>query len=169
MMAQFWTAVRTNAVYELEFSLCSSGGSARWVTAEGLIERDRHGRPVRVHGITRDVTERKQAEQGLQESERKLRELLGALPAAIHTTDTAGRITFCNKAAIDLWGVKPRARQRQVFRSWSIVLSGWHLDASRCMSHQTLLDGTAERFRGERHSLNGPTEGGFPSSHILCP
>ena len=107
VMAQFWKAVSTNAAYQLEFRLCSSGGSARWVTAEGLIERDSHGRPVRVRGITRDVTERKQAEQGLQESERKLRELLGALPAAIHTTDTAGRITFCNKAAVDLWGVSP--------------------------------------------------------------
>jgi PAS domain S-box-containing protein len=107
VMAQFWKAVSTNAAYELEFRLCSSGGSARWVTAEGLIERDSIGRPVRVRGITRDVTSRKQAEQGLQESERKLRELLGALPAAIHTTDTAGRITFCNKAAVDLWGVSP--------------------------------------------------------------
>ncbi len=45
-------------------------------------------------------------------TERRLREerlhrLLGALPAAIHTTDTAGRITFCNKAAVDLWGINP--------------------------------------------------------------
>jgi PAS domain S-box-containing protein len=107
VMAEFWKAVSTNTAYGLEFRLCSSGGNARWVTAEGLIERDSHGRPVRVRGITRDVTARKQAEQGLQESERKLRELLGALPAAIHTTDTAGRITFCNKAAVDLWGVSP--------------------------------------------------------------
>ena len=106
-MAQFWTAVRTDAAYGLEFRLHSAGEGARWVTAEGSIERDSHGRAVRVRGITRDVTARKQAEQGLQESERKLRELLGALPAAIHTTDTAGRITFCNKAAVDLWGVSP--------------------------------------------------------------
>ena len=107
VMAQFWTAVSTNAAYEVEFRLHSTGGGARWVTAEGSIERDAHGRAVRMRGITRDVTGHKQAEQGLQESERKLRELLGALPAAIHTTDTAGRITFCNKAAVDLWGVSP--------------------------------------------------------------
>ena len=107
VMAKFWTAVSTDAAYGLEFRLHSTGEGARWVTAEGSIERDAHGRAVRVRGITRDVTARKQAEQGLQESERKLRELLGALPAAIHTTDTAGRITFCNKAAVDLWGVSP--------------------------------------------------------------
>jgi PAS domain S-box-containing protein len=107
VIAQFWTAVRTDAAYGLEFRLHSTGEGARWVTAEGSIERDAHGRALRVRGITRDVTARKQAEQGVQESERKLRELLGALPAAIHTTDTAGRITFCNKAAVDLWGVSP--------------------------------------------------------------
>lgn len=39
--------------------------------------------------------------------EERLRRLLGALPAAIHTTDTAGRITFYNKAAVDLWGISP--------------------------------------------------------------
>jgi PAS domain S-box-containing protein len=100
VMAHFWTAVGTDDAYQLEFRLHSPGGSARRVTAEGSIERDPQGRAVRVRGITRDVTAR-------QESERKLRELLGALPAAIHTTDTAGRITFCNKAAIDLWGVSP--------------------------------------------------------------
>ena len=43
----------------------------------------------------------------LRNQERSFRQLLGSLPAAIHTTDTAGRITYCNKAAIDLWGVDP--------------------------------------------------------------
>jgi PAS domain S-box-containing protein len=45
--------------------------------------------------------------QQLRRQERAFRQLLGALPAAIHTTDTAGRITYCNKAAVDLWGVSP--------------------------------------------------------------
>ncbi len=40
-------------------------------------------------------------------SEAAFRTLLGSLPAAIHTTDTSGRITYCNKAAVDLWGVSP--------------------------------------------------------------
>jgi PAS domain S-box-containing protein len=43
----------------------------------------------------------------LRNQEGAFRRLLGALPAAIHTTDTAGRITYYNKAAADLWGVSP--------------------------------------------------------------
>ena len=82
-------------------------GDERWIAVEGTVVRRADGRPERLLGVTRDITERKQTEQKLQKSERKLRELLGALPAAIHTTDTAGRITFCNKAAVDLWGVSP--------------------------------------------------------------
>jgi PAS domain S-box-containing protein len=93
VMAQFWAAVRSDAAFELEFRLCSSGGGARWATTEGSIENDAHGQPVRVRGITRDITARKQAERRLQESEHKLRDLLGALPAAIYVTDAEGHIT----------------------------------------------------------------------------
>ena len=107
VMAQFWTSVSTDAAFGLEFRVHSPGGGACWVAAEGSVERDTHGRPVRVRGITRDVTARKQVEQRLQESEGKLRELLGALPAAIYVTDAEGQITYCNQSAVDLWGVKP--------------------------------------------------------------
>ena len=40
-------------------------------------------------------------------SEKRLHLLLDALPAAIQTTDTAGRITYCNHAAVDMWGTRP--------------------------------------------------------------
>ena len=43
----------------------------------------------------------------LRNQERSFRQLLASLPAAIHTTDTAGRIMFYNKTAADLWGVAP--------------------------------------------------------------
>jgi PAS domain S-box-containing protein len=33
--------------------------------------------------------------------------LLGSLPAAIYTTDKDGHITYCNEAAVDLWGTRP--------------------------------------------------------------
>jgi PAS domain S-box-containing protein len=71
VMAQFWTAVGTAATFRLEFRLNMDG--LRWVTAEGSIERDANGRPVRVRGITHDITERKVAELVLAEREAQLR------------------------------------------------------------------------------------------------
>ena len=69
-MAQFWTAVSTAATYRLEFRLNSD--SLYWVTAEGSIERDAHGQPVRVRGVTHDITERKKTELALAEREAQL-------------------------------------------------------------------------------------------------
>ena len=44
----------------------------------------------------------------LRAQEGSFRRLLGALPAAIYTTDRAGYITYCNQAAVELWGRRPQ-------------------------------------------------------------
>src|SRR6185295_6492593 len=62
VMNQFWKAVGTAAIYRLEFRL-NVAQDLRWVTAEGSIARDPDGRPMRVRGITHDITERKKAER----------------------------------------------------------------------------------------------------------
>jgi integral membrane sensor domain MASE1 len=43
----------------------------------------------------------------LRAQEGSFRRLLGALPAAIYTTDRAGCITYCNQAGVELWGRRP--------------------------------------------------------------
>ncbi len=43
----------------------------------------------------------------LEGRDRRFRQLLNALPAAIYTTDAQGRLTSFNEAAVALWGVRP--------------------------------------------------------------
>jgi PAS domain S-box-containing protein len=43
----------------------------------------------------------------LRAQEQAFRRLLGSLPAAIYTTDKAGCLTYCNQAAVELWGRRP--------------------------------------------------------------
>lgn len=57
--------------------------------------------------VIQDVTAAKQMEDRIQSSEQHLRDLLEALPAAVYTTDAEGRITFYNKAAIEMSGRTP--------------------------------------------------------------
>ena len=47
-------------------------------------------------------------------------ELLQALPAAVYTTDTAGRITFYNEAAATLWGCRPTIGESEWCGSWRL-------------------------------------------------
>jgi PAS domain S-box-containing protein len=51
---------------------------------------------------------------------RQARELLEALPAAVYTTDAAGRITYYNQAAADLWGRRPVLGDDQWCGSWRL-------------------------------------------------
>ena len=80
----------------------------------------RDGTFVHTRCFTLDVTERHLAQLDLQESERRSRELLEALPAAVYTTDSDGAITFYNEAAADLWGVRPELGTSYWCGSWRL-------------------------------------------------
>jgi PAS domain-containing protein len=50
----------------------------------------------------------------------QLENLIRALPAAIYTTDAAGRITFYNEAAAKLWGCRPELGKSEFCGSWKL-------------------------------------------------
>ncbi|MDO8876099.1 MAG: HWE histidine kinase domain-containing protein [Pseudolabrys sp.] len=59
----------------------------------------------------------------VREPERRFRELLDALPAAIFTTDAKGRLTYFNDAAADMWGERPSLGGSIWGRSWKLYWS----------------------------------------------
>jgi PAS domain S-box-containing protein len=91
--------------------------------------------------VTRDITESHAQEERLRDSERRLRELLQALPAAIYTTDAEGRITFFNEAAAELWGVRPEIGQTQWCGSWRMSWpDGTPLPLDQCPMARSLKE-----------------------------
>jgi two-component system, cell cycle sensor histidine kinase and response regulator CckA len=70
-------------------------------TRERLVWRD--GRVTEVHGIGRDITERKRAERALRESEERYRRLVEVSPDGV-LVHSGGKIVFANCAAADLIG-----------------------------------------------------------------
>ena len=89
--AAFAASMRAGSSCKVEYRLatpCAGGlGQERWVAVEGTVVRGPAGQPARWLGITRDITARKQAADKLEKSEREIRGLLEALPAAIYMTD----------------------------------------------------------------------------------
>jgi PAS domain S-box-containing protein len=61
-----------NKPYTLDFRLRCKNGDYRWVNSRGQAVRDASGRPVRMLGITTDITDRKRAEASVAESHNNL-------------------------------------------------------------------------------------------------
>jgi PAS domain S-box-containing protein len=78
-------------------------------------------------------------QDGAMERERRFYEILEALPAAIYTTDAAGRISFYNRAAVELAGRRPDIGRDRWCISWRLYTSdGKPLPHDRCPLAQAL-------------------------------
>lgn len=68
------TATREyNKPFGEEFRVVHSDQSVHWLAGAGIVLKDENGRALRMIGMNYDVTERKQAEEALRESEERLR------------------------------------------------------------------------------------------------
>jgi PAS domain S-box-containing protein len=95
--------------------------------------RDGGGRVTGASKIARDITDRKESERKVQESEQRLKELLAAIPAAIYTTDAQGRITYFNEAAVELAGRTPELGSDEWCVTWKLFLpDGTPLPHDQC-------------------------------------
>ncbi|MGF7056087.1 PAS domain S-box-containing protein [Bosea sp. OAE752] len=83
-------------------------GATVFLDVYGSAVRDEEGHFLYGVRVLRDVTDAKRMEDRIRESEQHMRDLLEGLPAAVYTTDANGRITFFNKACIDMAGRTPQ-------------------------------------------------------------
>jgi PAS domain S-box-containing protein/putative nucleotidyltransferase with HDIG domain len=70
-----------------------------------------------IQGVVRDISERRQTEQNLRESEERYRELVEKAGAAILIDDREGRFVYCNKRLADLFGYSLEEMQIKEIRS----------------------------------------------------
>jgi PAS domain S-box-containing protein len=67
----------------------------------------RDGKFINTRCFTVDVTDLAKARAEVRQRDEQLRKVLDALPAAVYTTDEKGKITYYNRAAVDLAGREP--------------------------------------------------------------
>jgi len=89
---------------DLDFRIVKPDGSIRNIYGSGKLQSDTDGKPHHIIGSAQDITERKNIEKALKESEEKFRSLLENSADAIFITNPMGKYIFTNKAATDLLG-----------------------------------------------------------------
>ena len=94
--------------YSVRKRACKPDGTIVYLDVYASAVRDEAGRFLYGVRVIQDVTDAKRMEDRIRESERHMRDLLEGLPAAVYTTDANGRITFFNKACIEMAGRTPQ-------------------------------------------------------------
>src|SRR5262249_19761292 len=97
-------ALEEGTAYEIDYRSLCAGGAVRWLEGKGRVIYDDAGRPVRMLGICSDITERKRAEEALQESYTLLRGVIEGTSDAIFVKDCQGHYLMINTAGAHFLG-----------------------------------------------------------------
>lgn len=91
--------------YFSEFRVIWPDGSIHWLETRAHVFKDAHGRPERIMGVNMDITERKQQEAALLESEQRFRGLMEQAPFSVQVFTPDGATVRVNEAWEKLWGI----------------------------------------------------------------
>ena len=92
----------------IEHRIIRKNGTERWVRNTFVPHRDKRGALVAYDGLIQDITERRRAEQALQESEKKYRVLIETTTTGFVIVDAKGRVLDANDEYVRLSGHEKR-------------------------------------------------------------
>ena len=112
-------AVNNKMPFAIEYRIRLPGGSERYIYAHGTPTLDAAGKLVRLTGTAIDTTERKRAEAGLVESEKRYRAVVEDQTEFICRFTPDGTLTFVNDAYWRYFGLN---RDECIGKQHSVVL-----------------------------------------------
>lgn len=109
----FQAALRNEKKYDIEFRVLRPDGGVRWVKADGLVQFDSRGKPLRMTGINRDITEEKLASEALKQAQ----VFLDNISDIAYVADRQGCVVWVNRAAERITGFSPDFLAGKPFKS----------------------------------------------------
>ncbi|MBP0018514.1 MAG: PAS domain S-box protein [Cyanobacteria bacterium SBLK] len=88
----------------LEYRILRPDGTVRWISYHARATYDEAGKPLRIDGITSDITPRKEVEEALERERALLRCLIDSIPDFIFYKDCEGIYLGCNLAFAQFLG-----------------------------------------------------------------
>ncbi|WP_017327026.1 PAS domain S-box protein [Synechococcus sp. PCC 7336] len=123
--AEWYRSARDNRPFQLEYRFQRPDGKVTWVYGQSVAERDADGDAIGYVGTITDISDRKQAEEALCESEAYLRDITTSVPGAIIRyvlhPDGSDRVSYMSSGCFELWEVSARVAEQNSQILWDAV------------------------------------------------
>jgi PAS domain S-box-containing protein len=135
--------------YEIEIRVLLPDGPVRWVVSRGGVERTASGTPLRIHGVSIEITARKQAEE-------RFRLAVEAAPNAMVMVNREGHVMLLNAQTEKVFGY---AREELLGRSIELLIPE-PFSSVHPGYRQSYFPGAAARAMGAGRDLHGRRKDG---------
>ncbi|HEY9625457.1 MAG TPA: PAS domain S-box protein [Crinalium sp.] len=126
-----------------EFRLLTPTGIIRWISARVATMRSATGEVIGYVSTDEDITERKQAEQALRESEERLHTILDNSPAIMYLLDPQNRYLLLNRSYTERIGKMPEeVIGKSIYDVWPTEIA----DGFNAKNKQVLATGQRLQF-----------------------
>ncbi|MEH1916379.1 PAS domain-containing protein [Nostoc sp.] len=136
--------------YETDYRIVHPDG-IRWLAARAKVFYDAAGNAVRMLGNVQDITDRKQVEDELRQSEERYRYLAEAIPQLVWTCDASGSCDYANQRLCDYTGL---SFEQILGRGWISAVHPDDIQAAQSLWNNTVDCGSSYRheYRFKRAS-----------------
>ncbi|HEV8231258.1 MAG TPA: PAS domain S-box protein, partial [Thermoanaerobaculia bacterium] len=107
VIASVRRTLETDQAFFEEYRIVIPDGSMRVRVGYGKVLRDPRGRALKWVGVNKDVTDQRQTETALRDSEQKLRTLVANMPVVMFAIDREGIFTHSEGKGLEALGLKP--------------------------------------------------------------
>ena len=153
---------RDGVVIGCEYRLRMGTGAYAWFLARDTVfRRDDHGRVLQVMSVSQDITERKQADSALRESQARFAGIVSSAMDAIISVDEKQEIVLFNTAAEEMFGV---SAEDMLGQPLAALMPERHREAHRHHVDHFGRTGLTNRSMGTLGLVNGRRANGeeFP-------
>ncbi len=153
----------------LEDTLVNHDGRKIYLESVKVRVNDSKGNPLGLVGISRDVTERKRAEEEFLKISRQKDLILNSAGEGIYGVDRGGNITFINPAAVQMvgWPIEELIGKPSHAVFHHSRVDGSPYDDDQCPYHKALRDGTIYHVKDEVFWRKNGTA--FPIEYVSTP
>ena len=107
LIAAINEAIASGGVYAHQYRVRRADGHYYWIEANGRVEKDSSGAPLRFPGVLLDIEERRRTQAALDETAERYRLAARATRDAIWDWDFETNLVLWNEAVHDLFGYTP--------------------------------------------------------------